>query len=400
MKSVYRIIGISLLAIIILSAGCLKRDNPAVPEAPPAGSIAWFNHQYDGLTGTNSVWNQYPARKVAVYLPPGYDILNLIGPRYPTLYLLPGFNGEPSFGFEYGNETYYLAASIAKIADRLIASGEIKPMFIVMPDASIPYGGSFYANSTLAGKWEDMMSAELVRKIDREDGVGAGLRTLTAKESRAIGGHSSGGYGAIRIAMSNDSLFNSVSAIDAPLDFDGSGSFGGIKQFFSSYLSESGITTEAQYQDTDTAGFRSQPYKTLLYSMAATFSPAPRTGQTGTLGSLRINLPFDYQGNRVDSIWNKWMANDLYGWLDTTTYRNVLENQHLYFETSDNDIYKFNTQTQLFMEKLTTLGISYGSAHFSKYNGSDAQSRTFLYDRLEYILKFHNKYLRDRNGNY
>ena len=401
MKSVYRIIGISLLAIIILSVGCVKRDNPVVPEAPPAGLVAWFTHQYDGLTGTNSIWNRYPARRVAVYTPPGYDF-EKIGPRYPTLYLLPGFDGEPSFNFEYGNETYYLAASVAKIADRLIASGEIKPMFIIMPDASIPYGGSFYANSSLAGKWEDMMSVELVHKIDTltttETRPGSGFRTLAAKESRAIGGHSSGGYGAIRIAMTNDSLFNSVSAIDAPLAFDGSGSFGGIKELFGAYLEESGITTEEQYQATDTAGFRTQPYKILFYSMAATYSAAPRTASK--LGDLQISLPFDYHGTVVQSVWDKWLTNDLYGWLDNATYQNVLRTQNLYFESSDHDVNMFNRQTQLFEQKLTTLGIDYDPSAFSKYEGSDARSRTFLYDRLEYILKFHDKHLRDRDGKY
>jgi len=401
MKSVYRIIGISLLAIITLSVGCVKRDNPAVPETPPAGLVAWFTHQYDGLTGTNSIWSRYPSRRIAVYTPPGYDFLK-IGPRYPTLYLLPGFDGGPSFNFEYGNETYYLAASVAKVADRLIASGEIKPMFIVMPDASIPYGGSFYANSTLAGKWEDMMSVELVHKIDTltttETRPGSGFRTLGAKESRAIGGHSSGGYGAIRIAMTNDSLFNSVSAIDAPLAFDGSESFGGIKALFPAYLNESGITTDSQYLATDTAGFRAKPYKILFYSMAATYSPASKTGSK--LGDLQISLPFDYHGNVVDSVWNQWLTNDLYRWLDNTMYKSALTNQNLYFETSDHDVNMFNKQTQLFEQKLTSLGINYQSATFSKYEGSNAQSRTFLYDRLEYILKFHDKHLRDRDGKY
>jgi len=190
-----------------------------------------------------------------------------------------------------------------------------------------------------------------------------------------------------------------VSAIDAPLALNGGGSFGGVKELFQTYLNEAGITTEEQYQTADTAGFRSKPSKVLFYSMAATFSPAPRTASTG-LGSLRINLPFDYQGNTVDSIWSKWTANDLYSWLDNTAYQNVLKNQNLYFETSDHDVNMFNQQTQLFEQKLTTLGVDYESATFTKYPGASAQSRTFLYDRLENILKFHNKHLRDRDGSY
>jgi hypothetical protein len=194
-------------------------------------------------------------------------------------------------------------------------------------------------------------------------------------------------------------LFNSVSAIDAPLALNGSGSFGGIKELFSAYLNESGITTDEQYKATDTTGFRAQPFKLLFYSMAASYSPVAKTAPTG-LGNLEIALPFDYQGNLVDSIWSKWMANDLSGWLDNSTYRSVLQNQNLYFETSDHDVNRFNLQTQLFEQKLTSLGISYESATFSKYAESNAQARTFLYDRLEQILKFHDKHLRDRDGNY
>jgi S-formylglutathione hydrolase FrmB len=243
-----------------------------------------------------------------------------------------------------------------------------------------------------------MMSTELVYKVDREDGVGVGLRTLAAKESRAIGGHSSGGYGALRIAMANDTLFNSVSAIDAPLAFDGDGEFDGIKELFGAYLSESGITTEEQYWATDTSDFRTQPYKILLYSMAATYSDAAKTGSK--FGALQISLPFDYRGNLVDSVWSRWLNNDLYHWLDNATYQNKLKNQNLHIEYSDHDVNMFNRQTQVFGQKLTSLGIDYESAPFIKYGEADAKSRTFLHDRLEYILKFHNKHLRDRNGNY
>lgn len=402
MKTVQRILAISLLVALVFSLGCVKRDNPVTPETPPAGLIAWFTHDYDGLD--NAIWNQFQSRWIAVYTPPGYDF-QINGPRYPTLYLLPGYDGEPSFNFRHGNETYFLASSIAKVADRLIASGEIKPLFIVMPDASTHYGGSFFANSTLAGKWEDMMGPELVHKIDTLTNTpqrpGSGFRTLAAKESRAIAGHSSGGYGAFRIAMVHDSLFNSVSAIDAPLAFDGSGTFGGIKELFDNYLSESGITTEQQFWMTDTTGFRTQPFKLLLYSMASTYSPAGNTGTSSRkFGYLQIGLPFDYQGNTVDSIWNKWLDNDLYSWLNNSGYQEILRNQHIRLETSDHDANLFNQQTLVFGQKLTSLGIDFESGTFTKYPEADAKARTFIYDRLEYLLKFHDKYLRDRNGNY
>jgi S-formylglutathione hydrolase FrmB len=220
------------------------------------------------------------------------------------------------------------------------------------------------------------------------------------KESRAISGHASGGYGAMRIAMQHPDLFNSVSAIDAPLALAGDGDFGGVRELFDDYLDESGINSETSYYAADTLGFRSQPFKVLLYSMAATYSPVLEPAGSSKLENLRIALPFDYTGALVESVWSQWMANDLYSWLDETSYQEALDGQHIYFETSDHDVNLFNQQTLLFEQKLTSLRISYESATFSGYEGYDAQSRSFLYDRLANILKFHNRYLKDRFGKF
>jgi hypothetical protein len=137
----------------------------------------------------------------------------------------------------------------------------------------------------------------------------------------------------------------------------------------------------------------------MLFSIAASYSPAAKDVST-KFGDLQISLPFDYQGNLVPSVWNKWMANDLYSMLDNPTYQANLMVQNIYLESSDHDALHFNKQTELFEQKLTELGIPYSSATFSKYPTADAQARTFLYDRLEFILKFHNQFLKDRDGNY
>jgi S-formylglutathione hydrolase FrmB len=379
----------------IMMVGCSQRSNPAIPETPEGGAVVQGVHQYNGLLLLNDPERSaFSGRWVAAYLPKGYKF-DIVGPRFPVLYLLPGYDGEPSFYYRFGNENYYQIANVAEVADRLIASGEIKPVIIIMPDASIPYGGSFYANSSLEGPWEDMMAEELIHYVDT---TYLTLGDEYGKESRAISGNSSGGYGAVRLAMDYPDLFNSVSAIDAPLAFEGSGPFTGVQELFGDYLTESGITSEAGYQATDTTGFRNQPFKMLFYSMAATFSPSVAT--TTNFGKLRISLPFDYQGNLVDTVWSKWLANDLYSWLDDSQYQTALSGQHLYFESSDQTLNLFNQQTLLFEQKLNSLGITYESAMFEGYSGYEHRSRSFLYDRIEHILKFHDRYLRDRFGNF
>lgn len=381
-----------LLAAISLLAGCVRRDNPTLPTEPPQGQISRGAHQYTGLSTGHAAWNVFQSRQVAAYWPAGYDP-STVGPRFPVLYLLPGFDGEPSFYYLFGNENYYSTSAIAAIADELIAAGEIKPLLIVMPDASIYYGGSFYNNNALAGEWESMMAVELVDYVDNV----SGFRSLVDKDSRAISGHSSGGYGAIRIAMAYPNVFNSVSAIDAPLAFE----HGNMPQLFQAYLDESGIDTQAEFDDTDTTGFRVQgkKYMMMMYSMAATFSPVMTPGAT-KFSKLQIQLPFDYQGQTVTSVWNAWLSNDLYSWLDNQAYRTNLAGHHLYLEHSSQDAYFFNLQTQAFIDKLHDVGVNHTEATFGKYDGGSEFSRAYLYDRLAGILKFHDQYLKDRNGNF
>jgi pimeloyl-ACP methyl ester carboxylesterase len=311
-----------------------------------------------------------------------------------VLYVYPGFDGEPSFRYDNGNENYYLVASIGRVADRLILSGEIKPMIIVLPDASIWYGGAFYANSALAGQWEDIMAKELIDYIDDPDTVR--FRSIPRKESRALSGHSSGGYGAMRVVIKYPDQYNSVSCIDAPLAFDS------LATLFDDYLSESGIPVGDldAFNNTDSTGLRSQPYKLMFYSMAATFTPRLQTGTT-PLSKLLIALPFDQSANPVDSIWNIWLDNDLYSWLDNSVYADALNGQNIYMEWSDLDLYGFSGQTKAFFNRLGAVTNANTSwATFSSYDGYDARSRSFLYERLEEILKFHDRYLMDRYGNY
>ncbi len=158
--------------LLLLVAGCTRRDNPTVPEAPLAGQVSQGTHQYFGLSPDSSLWSQFPSRWIAIYTPPGYDF-NTTGARFPVLYLLPGYDGEPSFYYRFGNENYYRTSAIAAVADELIASGEIKPMFIVMPDASIYYGGSFFNNNDSGrpmGKHDVLRAGKLYRRREPEPG--------------------------------------------------------------------------------------------------------------------------------------------------------------------------------------------------------------------------------------
>lgn len=134
----------------------------------------------------------------AIYLPPGYDADK--AKRYPTIYLLHGIFG----GYQ---EWLAEGADVPAILDRLIAAGEMPEAIVVMPNGGNRLGGGFYRNSPVSGNWADYIADDLVGFVDQS------YRTLARPQSRAITGHSMGGYGAIHLAMTRPGLFSVVWAI-------------------------------------------------------------------------------------------------------------------------------------------------------------------------------------------
>jgi len=138
-----------------------------------------------------------PARQAAfVYLPPGYDAEP--ERRYPTVYLLHGVLDS----HEVWVEPVYQGMTIQATMDSLIAAGEIGPAIVVVPNGRNAYGASGWMNSAVAGRWGDYVAVDVVGWADRT------YRTLPRAESRAIVGHSMGGFGAIRLAMLHPDVFS------------------------------------------------------------------------------------------------------------------------------------------------------------------------------------------------
>ena len=98
------------------------------------------------------------------------------------------------------NDTAF-TPNLAERMDKLIAENKIKPMIAVMPDCFTHYGGSQYINSIATGNYEDYLTEEIVPFVD------ANFRTMKDKNSRAVMGKSSGGYGALIMAMRHADLF-------------------------------------------------------------------------------------------------------------------------------------------------------------------------------------------------
>ncbi|WP_263351880.1 alpha/beta hydrolase [Acidicapsa acidisoli] len=149
-----------------------------------------------GESLTHSLIGTNPVRRLAVYLPAGYEGS---ARRYPVLYYLQNPLSEFSSSF-YEHEA-------RAVLDRATEPGGIGPFVMVAVDMATPFGCSWYVNSPVTGNWEDFMMQEVVPYVD------ANFRTLPTRDSRGIFGDFMGGYGAIRFGMTHPEVFGAVYAL-------------------------------------------------------------------------------------------------------------------------------------------------------------------------------------------
>ncbi len=126
-----------------------------------------------------------------LYLPDGYRAGSR---RYPVLYLLHG-NG--------GNETDWTRRGrIQETVDRLIKTGQIPPLLIVMPGN----GSSWWIDGNQQPA-ETVLIKELIPHID------AAFRSLAVRNGRMIAGISAGGYGTVNAIFKYPELFAAAAAL-------------------------------------------------------------------------------------------------------------------------------------------------------------------------------------------
>ncbi|KAA6464506.1 esterase [Acidobacteria bacterium AB60] len=167
---------------------------PAISHGADGGRVVLRDVRGESLT--HNLIGTDPVRKLAVYLPPGYESST---ERYPVIYYLP----SPVAKFD---EEFYQGPA-RELLDRAIAAGEIGNAIFVAVDMATPLGCSWYVNSPVTGNWEDLMVRELVPYVD------ANFRTLPQRDSRGILGDFMGGYGAIRFGMTHPEVFGTVYAL-------------------------------------------------------------------------------------------------------------------------------------------------------------------------------------------
>jgi enterochelin esterase-like enzyme len=129
-----------------------------------------------------------------IYLPASYALVQSQHRAYPVLYLLHGDDGTVDD---------WPAIGLRELIDARLSAGSLPEMIVVMPDGS----GAHNDETDWANRWdgsepvEDQV-LELVGNVDQT------YRTLADRSFRFIGGLSSGGFGALNIALHHSDLFS------------------------------------------------------------------------------------------------------------------------------------------------------------------------------------------------
>ncbi len=130
-----------------------------------------------------------------IYLPFDYESSNRL---YPVVYLLHGM-GDNDMGWMQFGEAHL-------IADELIATREIPPMIIAMPDGGVSFYINNFDNSV---RYEDFFVQEFIPYIEKN------YKIRTEKRYRGIAGLSMGGFGTLNFAFKYPDKFAACVALSA-----------------------------------------------------------------------------------------------------------------------------------------------------------------------------------------
>lgn len=280
--------------------------------------IRYFDVQSAALSG-NPMGNP-DRRLLTVLLPEDFTDAT----RYPTIWMLDGYLGSGrtqlnhpgAVGTPFGDEM------LRWQRERLLP-----PVIFVFPDPSTLLGGSQYIDSVSCGPFMRHITEELVPFVD------ANLPTIATKSARVLAGHSSGGFGALALAMLRPGVFGSavVSAADSAFELSQRSSFGrvclalarhdGVEAFLAGALA-------AQ------ARGLSEDDEVLLevLAMGSCYSPAPHLPGW-------CELPFDPStGELRPDVWARWQEWDPVVLAGTHTAA-LAELDHLHLDCGDDDRY-------------------------------------------------------------
>ena len=328
------------------------------PQLPPdqRGEVRWL--RYDAPALADNWWADPSERDVIVYTPPGWS-----GEAIPAVFCLIGFSGTGEKLLNRGMSTM----SIANRIDRLIADGS-PPFAAVLPDCMTRLGGSQYVDSSGIGRYATYVAEDLTRFVHAELGVGSAWGVM---------GHSSGGFGALHLAMNHPGRFQAAACHAGDMGFDlcylsdlskavmGVAKAGGLERFVDAFWED---------HNPGRAAFAAIN----VLAMAAAYAPDPDASP------IPAHLPVNFDTGEVHfDILERWQAFDPVHQIDTPARAAALaELRLLFIDVGDRDEYALHYGARRFVSKLKASGIRH---IYEEFPGGHGGTR-YRFDRSLRLL--------------
>jgi S-formylglutathione hydrolase FrmB len=231
-------------------------------------------------------------RPVIVYTPPGYDAAG--SARYPVHYVLHGYTGTgPALIASRPWET-----NVAQWIDRLIVEKEMAPSLLAIVDGFSRFGGSQYVDSIHNGDYATYTVRDVVGHVDGT------YRTIAREGGRSVLGKSSGGFGAMHLAMEHPGVFAAFASHsgDSYFAYTQTPSFPNAHRVLEQHHYDLGAFVdwfEAQHKR------KPEAYTTMeMLGYASAYSPRSAT-------AFDIDLPFRRDTGALDeAVFDRWLAFD------------------------------------------------------------------------------------------
>jgi S-formylglutathione hydrolase FrmB len=340
--------GLLALGLILATPVCAQVTNNVPPVVAGARPVTVEHIKVHGAALEGNLEGDSMDRDVLVVLPPGYAADQ--GRRYPVVYALHGYS--------IGAEQWTHEIHVPQTVEGAFAKGA-REMIVVLPDSKTVHNGSMYSSSVTTGDFENFVARDLVAYID------AHYRTIAARESRGLVGHSMGGYGATRIGMKHSDVFGSL-YIMSPCCLS--------PRMAAAMKPEDEAALAAVKTPADSA---SLPFiLRAQMASAAAWSPDPKNPP------LYLDLPL---GDRQQEVLAKWTANSPLAFLDQYAWA-LRRYNAIALDVGDQDGLKADTG------KLHDAMDAYGIANgFEIYSGTHTSNVAFRFQ--DFVLPFFSKNL-------
>jgi len=327
----------------------------------PKGSIIRLQHCSHVLEG--NLLGDPLERELSVYLPPAYADSKS---PYVALWDLAAYTNSGPGHLNWRNQ----GESLPQRLDRLIGQGVMEPAVVVFPDCYTSLGGNQYVNSASVGRYADYLNLELVPLVSEQ------LNVVDAREGRAVFGKSSGGYGALNLAMNYPEIWGAVASHAGDMGFDMvyRKDFPVACDLLSAFKGDFAAYIRAFWRKNRPTG---RDYTTMMIlAMAASYDPDPADPSS-------IRLPFDLRTCELDpERWERWLECDPLCMLEQCA--GALESlRALYIDVGIYDQYHIQYGTRRFTDQLTERGIAH---HYEEFEGTHSSIDWRLDHSLPYLV--------------